>query len=435
MIRPPSPARASVLAVLLLGVVLGGSAEAASGKQRQVGCGTVITRSTVLHDDIGPCDGEGIVVAADHVVLHLNGHRLFGTSDQGAYAGIRLRGVSGVKVVGPGSVDNFDAGVVVFRGGRNTVRKLDVHDNNSTQFVADNPDLGQLGDGILILGSSSNRISSNLVHDNGPFSGISVVSETEDQSVSGPMPSNNLISRNVVRHNAVPDVCTSAGTFFGGSCRPGEAVFNENIGVRIEGPGATHTTLSRNSITESGRDGVSVLNTWNRFTPPEAISPPNTDTLISRNDISRNGVAVVITDAEFGQLGGDGVFNRCYAGSPLRGCPTRTAVLGNRANENVAHGIALGASEGNTVRGNTAFGNGHGTVTSYASDPPYTDGFDLNVDPPCDDNTWLDNSFGTVNQDCVRGHAASYGPPTSVRRAAPKPDRPPRPRAGGRATL
>ncbi|MGI9022179.1 MAG: hypothetical protein ACR2HV_02875 [Acidimicrobiales bacterium] len=36
----------------------------------------------------------------------------------------------------------------------------------------------------------------------------------------------------------------------------------------IEGPGASFTTLSYNLVTQSGREGVAVLNTFNRFTPP-----------------------------------------------------------------------------------------------------------------------------------------------------------------------
>jgi hypothetical protein len=29
------------------------------------------------------------------------------------------------------------------------------------------------------------------------------------------------------------------------------------------------------------------------------------------------------------------------------------------------------------------------------------DGFDGNLDPPCDNNRWVQNQFGTVNQPCV----------------------------------
>lgn len=401
----------------------------------QVACGAVITRSVTLHADVGPCSGDGLVVVADRVRVNLNGHRVFGTAAQGTSAGIRLLDVRRVTLMN-GSVDNFDAGVLVYRGGSNTVRDLNVHDNNSNQFVADNPDSAELGDGILILGSTDNRIAYNEVRDNGPFSGISIVSETENQSVVGPLPTGNVITRNVVAHNAHPDLCTSEGTYFGGPCNPGEAVFNQDIGVRIEGPGASFTTVSRNLITESGREGLAVLNTFNRFTPPGAFSPQNTDSLIIDNDIVANGVSVVITDEEVGQLGGDGIFVRCFVNSPPQGCGTRTVIEKNRVTDNPAHGIALGKSVGNIVRNNRAVGNGFGSMTSYASDPPYTDGFDLNVDPPCDNNTWVGNVLGTVNQPCVRHHVGAHAGRSSsstTEEAASRASQ--APRRGGRPNL
>ena len=387
--------------------------QAYAGTTPTIGCGTRITQNPTLTSDVGPCRGHGLVVTANHVTLDLNGHRVFGTAAQGTWAGIRLAAVRGVTVKN-GSVDNFDAGVLVFRGRSNTVRNLNIHDNNSTQFVADYPDVGELGDGVLILSSKNNTIVGNQVRDNGPFSGISVVSETENQSVVGPLPTGNVITQNLVAHNAVPDVCPSSGEFFGGPCQKGEAVFNQNIGIRVEGPGASFTTLSQNVVTQSGREGIGVLNTFNRFTPPDAFSPQNTDTLITDNNVSANGVSVVITDEEVGQLGGDGIYTRCFSASPPQGCATRTAIRNNFVTNNPAHGIALGKAQGNTVIGNYAVGNGFGSMTSYASDPPYTDGFDLNVDPPCDDNTWLDNTFGTVNQPCVRHHVGSGGPSTAA---------------------
>ncbi|MDQ4131765.1 MAG: hypothetical protein M3179_00835 [Actinomycetota bacterium] len=77
-------------------------------------------------------------------------------------------------------------------------------------------------------------------------------------------------------------------------------------------------------------------------------------------------------------------------------------------------------------------------MTSYASDPPYTDGFDLNVDPPCDNNTWLGNRFGTVNQPCVWSHVASRSATTApaavAGTAAEHPLRSPS-RPGRRASL
>jgi len=415
-----------------------GPGMAAGPALAKTGCGTVIKVNTTLKTDVGPCAGIGLVVAAGNITVDLGGHRVFGTKAEGSSPGILVDHVSGVTLKN-GSIDNFDAGVLVVRGQKNTLTHLLVHDNDSAQFVADHPDQAQLGDGIAILGSSFNTLTANDVHDNGPFSGISILTETGPKGVSGPLPTGNLITGNVVRHNDVDDACTSAGDFFGGPCQPGEGVFSEDIGVRVEGPGAKDTNISGNLIVENGREGVSVLNTRNASTPPGINSPQNTDTLISGNDINHNGVARVLTDPEVGQLGGDGIFNRCFNGSFVPGCPTRTTIMDNQVNNNQNHGIAIGKSQGNTIIGNTALGNGGGTTTDYASDPPYTDGFDENVNPPCDANVWLHNVFGTVNQPCVRHHPGPFPTPTPLAAATPAsvPDHhsPQPPRPGGRATI
>ncbi|CAN5277081.1 hypothetical protein BH18ACT4_BH18ACT4_03570 [soil metagenome] len=411
--------------------MLGDAASAA-----QLSCGDTIAQNTVLTADVGPCSGEGLIVVANNITLDLGGHGVFGTADQGTAAGIVLQNVRGVTVKN-GSVSEFDGGIVVYRGRSNTIEDVTAHDNHSEEFVAEFPDQALLGDGIVIVSSSYNTIRGNVVQDNGPFSGITVLTEAENDSITGPLPTRNLITNNVVVHNAVPDICPSSGEFFGGECNPGEAVFNENIGIRVEGPGATFTTISNNTVTESGRDGVSVFYTVFSSTPPGAFSPQNTDTYIVGNNISNNGVARVITDPEVGQLGGDGIFNRCYPGSIPAGCPTRTTIENNKVNRKPAHGINLGPTDNNTVIGNTALRNGHGTVTSYASDPPYTDGFDENFRPPCDNNTWRNNVFGTVNQPCVLGHFGTEGSSAAVVTADTGAGYPrPAPlRTGGRATL
>lgn len=137
-----------------------------------------ITHTTVLTHDVGPCAGDGIVIAASNVTLRLNGHRVFAAAGQryGDFAGIHLLGVSGVTIDGqnPGSpqtagseVTGFDAGVFVDFGGNNTITKLNVHDNISPLDPGVN-----LGDGILLVHSAGNVVAGNRVVHNGIFDNI-----------------------------------------------------------------------------------------------------------------------------------------------------------------------------------------------------------------------------------------------------------------------
>lgn len=77
------------------------------------------------------------------------------------------------------------------------------------------------------------------------------------------------------------------------------------------------------------------------------------------------------------------------------------AVAGNTVRYNTVTGsrndgirVALGAVN-NTLTGNTASNSDQG------GGPVNYDGFDGNLTPPCDNNTWSGNVFGTANQTCV----------------------------------
>ena len=48
-------------------------------------CGSVITTSTTLNADVGPCPTNGLIIAASNITLNLGGHSVIGTfTQQGA---------------------------------------------------------------------------------------------------------------------------------------------------------------------------------------------------------------------------------------------------------------------------------------------------------------------------------------------------------------
>ncbi len=237
------------IAVLLLLVLASVIPVAQAEPPPFIDCGQVITKSTVLVRDIGPCPEDGLIIGADNITLSLNGHRVFGTADTGAFAGVRLRRVNGVTVTGKnaegrspagtapmGSVDNFDAGVVIGGGSNNTVRDLDIHDNVGPEdFSAD------LGSGIAVFSSKDNLLSDNVVRRNGTFEGIGVF---------GKASTGNRIERNVIEDNHA----TITRTFDDGTSF--EQTFTQGINLGLGLEGSHNNIIIGNEIRRSGLNGI-----------------------------------------------------------------------------------------------------------------------------------------------------------------------------------
>ncbi|MCA1694764.1 MAG: right-handed parallel beta-helix repeat-containing protein, partial [Actinobacteria bacterium] len=161
-------------------------------------CGKVITQSTTLGTDIGPCYHDGVIVKADNITLDLGGKRVFSFSrpSDGNAAGIRLPMRTGVTVKN-GTVSGFDAGVVLHGGGSNTLTNLTLKDNIGPDTVTTT-----LGDGIFIEASAANKVINNTISHNGIFDGIGIY---EPQSNS------NIVENNVVEKTVGPSDRGPAG--------------------------------------------------------------------------------------------------------------------------------------------------------------------------------------------------------------------------------
>jgi len=194
-------------------------------------CGAEITQDTTLERDLVCERGPALVIAADGVTLDLGGHSVSCNGTARSHGpGILLREVSR-STVRNGTVEQFDAGVVVEGGSANVVENLTVRDNvGSTD--------GDLGDGIVVTNSRENRIESNTVERNGPFSGISL----------GLQAQGNMIRGNAVTDNNMLDSADPASG-------------RQTMGIRVEGPEANRNTIAGNTVTGSGGDGISVLAT------------------------------------------------------------------------------------------------------------------------------------------------------------------------------
>ncbi len=308
--------------LVLAGLIVG----AAPASATHIGCGAVITENTTLDGDVGPCAADGLVVMADGITLDLAGYRVFGATPNvnGDNAGIRLFGVSGVTVTDcallvdgcpdgrHGTVEGFDAGVAVMGGSGNTVSRLTVQ-NNIADFLGGNVGPCSLGDGIALFASSGNTIDGNKVIHNGPYGGISVVNDSD----------NNVITRNQVSDQ---DVVNPGGCFD----QP-----RQDEGIRIEGPGADGNRVDSNTIVKSDLAGIGMHSVV-------CVDQPNTGNTLIRNTISQTQN---LSGSSF-----SGGIAFLETGDPANICPAfGTTVKHNTSSQNVGSGIFVSYKTQNNV--------------------------------------------------------------------------------------
>ena len=79
-----------------------------------VSCGEVIEQSVKLTSNLD-CKTDGIIIGADGVTVDLNGHTISGPGVSTSKVGLMLSDQDNANIVGPGIVQNFQAGVTKHR--------------------------------------------------------------------------------------------------------------------------------------------------------------------------------------------------------------------------------------------------------------------------------------------------------------------------------
>ncbi len=458
------------------------AAPPASAAHEPAGPCMVITQSTKLTRNVGPCAGHGIVVAANNITLNLNGFTVFGEKKEAEQVGIYIEGRNGVTVRN-GTVTGFDAGVAIEGGNGNTVKNMTVRDNVNDMIEPLDPrsilvnretgptpeqmmQIGRVsclyGDGITTFDSEENTITGNIVVGNGPFAGISMVGESDGNTVSS-----NTVHENDLLNNGVTDGAgnpifidqtripnpappgpgvppTIPGPNFGrhtsadtplavrpqsmcgateiGTPGMGRGREVQSIGIRIEGPGADNNLVDRNAVTKGGLVGISTHSyVLVPAGPNVLIGTSNKFNTISRNDVSRTGEDTVTRDSF-----ADGIASLASGptGTVTRPSDSNT-IIRNNSFDNARHGISLGRLSFNmNVERNVVTNNGVNGIwvagpvaptlnPSFDPQGAYNnilsrndgrrngaeDGFDGS--PECGTNSWLANNLREVNQRCV----------------------------------
>jgi hypothetical protein len=346
--------------VALVGASLAGAVTVVTAPAAGAGtalCGTTITTSTTLTEDVGPCPDYGIIIGANNITLDLAGHTIFGIAGQPLDgAGVYVPNKTGVTVRN-GTVRHFDGGVVIQGGSGNTVTGIRAFDNIGVFTTAASADFGE---GILIFNSSNNRVISNVAENNGPFGGIDLLGNSD----------NNVVQSNISQNNVV----ATDGVFHPGTDGPTQ----QNDGMRLEtfGGAPNFNVIQNNTLRGNGLDGI-------------AVFPGANDNRIVNNVIERNGM---LGNAR----AGDGIH--------LFGFVFRTFISGNRVTENARDGIRIDASPSNPppALNNVITRN---VSVNNARRPLFDPAFDLNDQNRfCDNNSWTQNVHYTEEfpgTDCI----------------------------------
>ncbi|HEV2760415.1 MAG TPA: right-handed parallel beta-helix repeat-containing protein [Acidimicrobiales bacterium] len=338
----------------LLAAALAATLPTIGGAAAQVSppaCGQTITQSTTLTADLGPCPNFGLIIGADGITLDLGGFRIFGTPNRFDNAGVYALGRFGVTVRN-GTVSDFDGGVAIEGGSGNLVTGIRARDNIGVTGT-------RWGDGIALLSSTDNLVRGNEAYNNGPFGGIGVYSEVDNDH---PRTTTGVSTRNLIEQNSSHDnIVTRAGVVNFAS--------TENDGIRLE-PGSVGNTVSNNQFFNNGFDGI-------------AVFARSTDNIIRNNHTFQNGRRTTARR-------GDGI--RVFATA------NRTTIEGNQAFNNGGNGIIVG-SMSNTITFNRALFNGLLPPLNPNNVNTFT--YDLNDQMAnCDANVWSGNIYRTTRLTC-----------------------------------
>jgi copper-binding protein NosD len=199
-------------------------------------CGRVIHGIYNLTSDFN-CIGDGLIVGGDDNVIYLNGHSINGPGDNSAKVGIAVPHSNNVKIKGPGTIENFQAGVLMSRSSSTEVSGITFEGNKISVFMT---------------GSSDSNIHENAI----AFNAIGVASHSSNRLHIG---SNNMTD------NILAGI-TSVNTQF--SLLDSNSINGSKNGIYLDSQSSRNRVVNNtlaNNIDLNNADGLDLRLNQNQF--------------------------------------------------------------------------------------------------------------------------------------------------------------------------
>ena len=183
-------------------------------------CGQVVEGLVELNSNLN-CSGDGLIVGGDDTTIRLNGHTIMGPGPDSSKVGVSVGNQDGVRIEGPGTIEQFQAGVLA-SGAEGTMISEMILENNQIAIFSTGTEGLQAMQNIITRNSigmashSSNglELRENLLTGN-VLAGITFVAtgeslvstnnviESENGIFVDPQSSDNRIESNNVLRNKV----------------------------------------------------------------------------------------------------------------------------------------------------------------------------------------------------------------------------------------
>jgi nitrous oxidase accessory protein NosD len=183
-------------------------------------CGQVVEGLVELNSNLN-CSGDGLIVGGDDTTIRLNGHTIMGPGPDSSKVGVSVGNQDGVRIEGPGTIEQFQAGILASGAEGTMISEMILEDNQIAIFSTGTEGLQAMQNiitrnsiGMASHSSNGLELRENLLTGN-VLAGITFVAtgeslvstnnviESENGIFVDPQSSDNRIESNNVLRNKV----------------------------------------------------------------------------------------------------------------------------------------------------------------------------------------------------------------------------------------